>query len=237
MRMRVLAAIVACGIALGVASGAQALTPVTGGLPFTVANDGPGLAGSHFHSSTLTGDGGFAEVGRLFFFDDNGNEVREESRGLSEFDLSGLGTASEAILQFEVLSPGGLFLENENPFDGIIALLAYEGDNFESIGDFQITPTFSLGDFPIDPINFSGGEIISLDITALYNSFIADGVSALGIRLENAPLIEGSQAWTFGNFLLTTEVAPPPPPPTDIPEPATLGLLGLGAVLALRRKR
>lgn len=233
--MRVLAAIIACGLALGGAGAAQALTTVTAGLTFTVANDGVGTAGSHFHSSTFTGDGGFAEVGRLFFDAGNG-EVREEIRGLSEFDLGGLTTAAQAILQFEVLFPGGLFVENADPFDGIIALLAYEGDGLESLGDFQITPTTAVADLPIDPISFSGGEVFSLDVTALYNSFIANGISALGIRLENAPLAEGSLAWTFGNFVLTTESAPPPPP-TDVPEPATLGLLGFGLALALRRKR
>lgn len=236
--MRISAAILALGLSLGTASGAMALTTTTNGLTFTVANDGPGTTGSHFHSSTPTGDGGFAEVGRLFVDDGQGNEVREEIRGLSEFDLTGLVTASEAILQFEVLFPGGLFDLNADPFDGIIALLAYEGDNFESLGDFQITPTTPVSEFAIDPITFEGGDVIALDITALYNSFIANGISALGIRLENSPLAEGSQAWTFGNFQLLTETTPPPPPPVEAPEPATLGLLSLGvAALALRRKR
>ena len=185
-------------------------------------------SGTHFHSVTdphvLPPSNpdlfvfGAAEVGG--FFGD------EELQGVSEFTLQA-GAASSAMLLFDVrdnsdidiLHPiGGLF--GQEPIAGFIDVYSYEADHVESVSDFV-----AVADRPTDPPLLSievapgliaAGDTISVDVTNVYNTFVADNESALGIRLLARDPDPHAGAITFNNFRLrlTNTTGVPEPSPT-----------------------
>ena len=213
---------------------AQALT-ITPGFTFAVASStSDTTVGDHFHSSSGDDFGnpaGKAEVGSFF---------EEEVRGLSEYDLTGLGASPTAFVTFEVNADEGLF-EGQNDFAyvGGFIIKAYEGNNLEDISDYKAPSTGT-----VDPFSTAGlavGDTLSFDITAICNAAIADGDASLGIRLEITGTPNGG-AWVFDTFRLTTDDRTNRPrPDTVVPAPAALPLLamaiGLVAATRLRRRR
>jgi hypothetical protein len=75
------------------------------------------IIGTHYHSNTGGSFGnpaGKAEVGRF---------LSEAVRGLSEYNLTGLGTVLDAFVSFKVFKAGGLFNgTNDFPFNGPIQI-------------------------------------------------------------------------------------------------------------------
>jgi hypothetical protein len=242
---------VAAGLALLLASTANAAVITTNGLTFTSANDGPdpidGAAtpGAHLHSSNiapfgLSGQAGKAEVGRKPV-----SGPDEEARGISEFSLSGLPVLSAgetATLLFNVSNVGGLFLgQNDTPFDGTITISAFQGNNLEDISDFEIAAYGQVGSFAATAAGLLLGATLTFDATALYNTAALGGFAAFGVRLAADPL-PGSGGWAFDSFRLVTStidpLPPPPPGPVLVPEPFGIALFGtglLGLLLARRR--
>ena len=171
---------------------------ITPGFTFSVASAGSSPStGNHFHSNTGGAFGnpaGKAEVGSF---------SSETVRGLSEYDLAGLATGP-AFVTFNVFNDGGLFSgTNDFPFDGIINVFSYQGNNTEDIADYQASPATFVGSFAT--AGLSVGNTVSLDITSQYNAALAAPWNSLGIRLERAGgAPTGTGAWTFDMFRLTS---------------------------------
>ena len=218
---------IAVGSALALIAGTAAwASTITSGFTYTVADayiGAPGV-GTHFHSNTGGAFGnpaGLAEVGRL---------GDEEVRGLSEYNLTGLSSALSAFVTFDVYQLGGLF--GQTNYAGPISVVAYGGNNTEDLSDFQAAATQVIGSF--STVGLDETDVISFDITSLFNTAITNNTASLGIRLQMDPLISPNVAIVFHDFRLTTDNQ------GTIPEPGTLALTGLaliGLAAAGRRRQ
>jgi hypothetical protein len=209
------------------ATQAQVITP---GFTYAVASNPSACAtGTHYHSNTGGAFGnpaGKAEVG---------NYTTECVRGLSEYNLTGLTVSPSAFVTFDVFKMGGLFAGvNDSPFSGSINVFAYQGNNLENIGDYSALRLDILGSF--STAGLVVGDILSFDVTEIFNAFVTDGNTSLGIRLERAGESPANQgAVTFDTFRLTSNDLTT----TVTPEPGTYLLLatGLAGVAFLARRR
>jgi hypothetical protein len=217
--------IVLCSVVL---PGITQAAIITNGFTFAVASNSDQSVGNHFHSSTGGAFGnpaGIAEVGAF---------GAEMVKGLSEYNLVGLTTSTSAFVTFNVFGYGLFPPTNSFPFNGIIDILAYQGNNAENISDFQAPSIASVGSFQTSGLNI--GNIFSFDITGIYNDAINNGWNSLGIRLQTNDALNGG-AWSFNDFRLTTDNQSDGP--TAIPEPGTLLAIGclLGSGLMMRNRR
>lgn len=196
---------------------------ITNGFTYSVADQFGGATGvgTHFHSNTGGSFGnpaGLAEVGRL---------GSEEVRGLSEYNLGGLSSAASAFVTFDVYRLGGLF--GQSNYSGPISIYAYAGNNTEDLADFQALAMGLIGSF--NSTGLLDSDVLSFDITSIFNTAIAANDSSLGIRLQMDPLLSPNEAIVFHDFRLTTDNQS-----TKVPEPGTLVLGGL-ALLAMSSAR
>ncbi|GAA6170635.1 hypothetical protein NBRC116592_03050 [Colwellia sp. KU-HH00111] len=198
---------------------------ITNGFTFSVASDCDQSSGNHFHSSTggdFGNPSGKAEIG---------NFSCEEVRGLSEYDLGGLVTTPEAFVTFDAFSYGLFSGTNDFPFNGMIDIVLYQGNNAEDISDYQAIASTIVGSFSTNGINI--GDIFSFDISAAFNNAITNNWSSLGIRLQTEGTgVSDGGAWVFDDFRLTTT----DDTTTSVPEPSSLAIFALGMMgLASRR--
>jgi hypothetical protein len=200
---------------------------ITSGFTFAVASSSSDQSvGSHYHSSTGGDYGNPSGLGEV------GNYNSEEVRGISEYDLSGLSSASSAFVTFDTYGTGLFSGVNNFSFDGIIDIIAYQGNNSEDISDFHTASIASVGSF--GTVGLSVTDVFSFDITTIFNDAIDNSWASLGIRLQTEDTVNGGGAWVFNDFRLTTSNES-----TDVPEPSIIvlfaaGLFGIG--FARRRK-
>jgi hypothetical protein len=211
-----LAAIVCLLVSTSLANAAL----ITEGFTFSVAdlNGGAQGVGTHFHSSTggdFGNPAGKAEVG------DFGSE---EVRGLSEYDLTGLTVASSAFVTFDVFNLGGLFSgTNDFPFNGIIDVLTYTGNNAEDLSDFQ-APGTAIGSF--STVGLADGSVLSFDVLSAFNDAIDNTDLSLGVHLQLASGTDAlGGALTFDDFSLTTDNQK-----SVVPVPAAVWLFGTALI-------
>jgi hypothetical protein len=135
-----------------------------------------------------------------------------EDRTVLEFDVRGLsGGVPMATLDLD--------LRNEDPGGpaGII-------DVFTFAGTGTVTPNlFGAGTFLTRFANSQSG-LEEVDVTAAVQAAVAAGEPFLGFRLSTT---------TSARFFLGPPFTPAGPTLTIVPEPATLGLLGLGSLVVL----
>jgi len=205
-------------VTAGVVAVSASAGVITNGFTFSVADafGGPSGVGTHFHSSTggdFGNPAGLAEVGEL---------GDEETRGLSEYNLAGL-LAGPAFVSFDVFQLGGLF--GQANYIGLIDVYAYVGNNAENLSDFEAAPVAFIGSF--STLGLSVGNQLSLNVTTVYNNFLANNEASLGIRLQAAGGTNDT-AIVFNDFRLTTE---------PVPAPAAAALLALAGAAHRRRRR
>lgn len=204
---------------------------ITNGFTFSVASDTDQSTGTHFHSSTggdFGNPAGKAEVGSY---------SSEEVRGLSEYDLTGLGLSTDAYFTFDVYTLAGLFAgTNDFSFKGMIDIYAYGGNNAEDISDYHAPSVAMIGSFSTAGI--IAADIFSFNITSTFNDFINNGDSSLGIRLQLASGTNtGGGALTFENFRLTSDDLTTVTPDTPVPAPGVVSLLFGSVLLMLKRRK
>lgn len=150
----------------------------------------------------------------------------DDRRVITEFDLSSISepTVSSAFLRYDLASfaghSGGIFG---------FSVSWYIGDGLLAVGDFDQTATdfFSVSYNPFE------GDIVPdfflIDVTSIVQQAINNGDSILAFRgqVSSGPPSETSSA-DFSSITLDV---------TAIPEPATAGLLALGALALMRRRR
>ncbi len=211
-------------ISFGLAPLSVDAVTITDGFTFSVASDFGPNTGTHFHSSTggdFGNPAGIAEVGEYF---------TERVRGLSEYNLAGL-VAGPAFVTFDVLDNKGLFFqENDFPFIGNINIVAYTGNQAEDLSDFEAVTIGSVA--TLSTSSLAVGNVLSFDITTIYNNALTNGLTSLGIRLQvDAATNPQGGALQFNMFRLTST------DDTVVPEPMTLSLISLGVLGMATRRR
>lgn len=174
--------------------------------------------GTHFHDDPV-GFGTPADVVEVGDF----SFGIEEVRGVAEFDLSSLSSFSPislATLNFDVLNQGGLF--NQPPASFNLEVLAFFGNGSENLSDYQIATFGSVG--TLDTAALSPGDSVSLNVTSLVNTFLANNDDFIGIRLQATSNPIGRGAIVFDNFTIDVDAQ-------AVPEPCTI--LGLSLVAGL----
>lgn len=147
-----------------------------------------------------------------------------DNRGIAEFDLAGQTSSPSVSLVFDQT---GILL---GP-DFAIVVETYVGNNMQDFfADYSQPTTGTVATFMASDF-FFGQTDITLDITALYNTAIANGDLALGVRFRQLDESTSFQrAVTYSNSHLV--VAPEASGSTLL----TMGFLGLIGS-ALRRKK
>lgn len=163
----------------------------------------------------------------------------EWEHGFSEFDLRRAASASTATLSYVFRDAAvGFGASPTGALAGAtLDLASYVGDNRAAVTDYGLGFGPSFARLALDAL--APGARVSLDVTSLYNAFVARGDAAFGVRLKafGGAFSSGSTTAraTFTDFSLTVT-----PLVSAVPEPATwalftAGLAVLGGVAARRR--
>jgi hypothetical protein len=160
--------------------------------------------------------------------------------GWVELNVSSETTVDSAYFVFDLLGVGSMSFADateENP--ATLDIYSAGGTDTSSLGDSPALRSTLQGTLYAEESSLTGTLIMAsngtycVDITNLYNACVTDGVENIGLIFVS----EGSKYASFGNEgggvpYISTEVAG-----TLVPEPATIALLGLGALVFNRKKR
>ncbi|NBB95171.1 MAG: DNRLRE domain-containing protein [Planctomycetes bacterium] len=148
-----------------------------------------------------------------------------------KFDTTGLPTeaVTEAYLQLDViaLQDGMTWPATGTGNVGVFAVTAdVAGINAGTAGTFRD----SIADIATDSVSMTGEGLVYLDVTDIVNGWIAGG--------DNYGLVLASPGGLMPRLHASETTAGLAPVITNVPEPATMGLLACGALgLISRRKR
>jgi len=159
------------------------------------------------------------------------NDGVDVGGGLTGYTISGVADTDSFFVLTDVVftaDPGTTFelhfggaIQDEATVlgtGGDLSLVSYYFDEFSEVAPGNTA--FAATSLTLNSVSMIGGNPLSSNISALY--IVADGNFSWAGDISVAP--EGGQGSTY-------QVA------GEVPEPATLTLLGLGAVALIRRKR
>lgn len=204
--------------------GAQAQTEIEG-LTFSTWTDN-----SYFRAPGLPLDG-YVVVGQSALVGQYYDFGGQYTSARSEFNLTGQQAASAVMLSFQFDGRSAVQFAQQTP-SMPLRLSWYVGDNVAHVSDWRVVEVLPssvsirshtvFGNFDID--SFASGQVLSFDVTNLFNSAVARGDAALGIGLDHS--LYSFQYAKLSDFTLTVSA---------VPEPGTyalmlggLTLLGLG---------
>ena len=144
-------------------------------------------------------------------------------RGLIEFDISSFTGLQSATL---ILNRFGA----KGPFPLRVDVYAYEGDGVITLSDFSAGTYTAYFDY-------TNQASVGVDVTQAVKQAVANGQSSIGFNLRMHSASTVSLNGPFVAFDSTEVGTTRPFLSVSVPEPASLGLIALGAPLLLRRRR
>ncbi len=154
-------------------------------------------------------------------------------------------TFGYAFLKFDPADLPGAAVDRAFLHLDVMALqdgMSWPAEGTASVGVFAVTADVaginagtagaflaSIADTASDSVLMTGAGLISLDVTDIVNGWITSG--------DNYGLVLGSPGGLMPRLHSTETATGAAPVITDVPEPATLGLLGCGVVGFLFRRR